>query len=453
MSVLPPFLRRAVVLALAVATALMVAAGAALAQADDADGDDAGPTRDVDILPLEGFIDPPVAGAIEDLIADANARGSELVVLQLDSSGGVSVDIASLAAVVRGSEVPVVVFVGPFGTDAEVRGAAAVLALAADALAVAPDATVGPVLPIDYAAPDTEPAANVPPELLDGAADVEGLRELGLDVIDANGLEPLLTELDRAELDGRTVTTLADDVRPRLHSLGLLRRMLHAAATPEFVYLLLVVGLGMLLFEVFQPGFGVAGLAGLILGAVGAFGLTVLPVAWWAVALVVLGLVLYAVDTAMAGFGAVTAAATASFAAGSWWFYEHPSLALSGWLVAATTVVAFSFFVVVMTSILRAQAGPAADAVEELVGRPGVVRSVLDPEGHVFVDGALWRARWGAGDEKVTVGTPIRVTGIDGPLVLVGPHRAADGPGDEGDRDEGASSGRNDQRPQQAPGG
>ncbi len=95
-----------------------------------------------------------------------------------------------------------------------------------------------------------------------------------------------------------------------------MRRLLHAATTAPFIYLLLTVGLGMLLFEVFQPGFGVAGLAGLITAAIGAFGLTVLPVTWWAVALVVLGLLLYAVDTAVAGFGPVTLAATVAFVVG-----------------------------------------------------------------------------------------------------------------------------------------
>lgn len=411
-------MRRLLLLVVAATVSLAALAGIASAQEPDAT------SSDIDILPLEGFIDPPVAAAIEDLIADANARGSELVVLQLDSPGGVSVDVEGLAAAVAGSEVPVAVFVGPFGTEATVEGAAAVLALSADVLAVAPDATVGPVAPVDLADPDAAAPGNVPQPLLDGSADVATLRDLGVEVLDAGGLEPLLTELDGATVAGATLTTLADDVRPRLHSLGLLRRMLHAAATPEFIYLLVIAGLGMLLFEVFQPGFGVAGLAGLIMAAIGVFGLTVLPVTWWAVALVVLGLILYAVDVAIAGFGPVTAAATASFAVGSWWFYDHPALQLPAWLVAAATVTAFAFFVFVMTTILRAQAGPETEAVEELVGRPGVVRSVLDPEGHVFIDGALWRARWaGEGGGKIKVGTPVRVTAIEGPLVLVDHHR------------------------------
>jgi membrane-bound serine protease (ClpP class) len=137
------------------------------------------------------------------------------------------------------------------------------------------------------------------------------------------------------------------------------------------------------------------------------------------VALVVLGLLLYAVDTAVAGFGPVTLAATASFAAGSWWFYAAPALQLQWWLVLLSTLTAFIFFVLVLTVVLRAQAGPEGTVVEELVGRVGVVRSTLNPEGHVFIDGALWRAR-NTGEDKVPVGTTVTVHGVDGPVILVG---------------------------------
>jgi len=73
----------------------------------------------------------------------------------------------------------------------------------------------------------------------------------------------------------------------------------------------------------------------------------------------------------------------------------------------------------VMTIVLRAQAGPDDLAVEQLVGRPGIVRSVLNPEGHVYIDGALWRARWNGDGRRLKVGKPVRVHGVDGAVVLV----------------------------------
>ncbi len=431
MSHLLPAVRRpllALLLALLVATLVATPARAQVGDSGDLDSAEVV----VDILPVEGFIDPPVAAQIRDVVEGADARGSALVVLQVDSPGAVSADVAELVTLLQTSPVPVVVYVGPRAAGARAEGGAAMLLAGAHVRAGAIDATVGPVAPLDLGddRSDLEVAAvaHTLSELWDGSEDladstatVEALADR-FDVI-ANGLEPLLVELD-----GRTVTTTSgehtlrirrDEVGVRFHSLGLVRRMLHAATTPAFIYLLLVIGLTLLLFEVFQPGFGVAGVAGILMAAIGVFGLTVLPVAWWAVALLVLGLVLFAVDVAIAGFGPVTLAATAAFAAGSLFLYDAASIGLPGWLVGVTTVAAIVFFVVVMTSVLRAQAGPEDLAVEDLVGRPGIVRSVLNPEGHVYIDGALWRARWTGDAKRAKVGTPVRVHGVDGPVILV----------------------------------
>jgi membrane-bound serine protease (ClpP class) len=453
-----------VALALPVLAALApssVAVGPAVARADEAAdevqaqvGAQAVPRR-VEILPLRGgFLDPPVAAQVRDVLDLAAREGAELVVLQFDAAGGVSLDTAELVARIAASPVPVAVSVGPIGTAPEAAGAAAAVFLAAHVRAVAPDATVGPLAPLDLraldaarpdavdflaatsrlagardAAPDAQLTALLD-RMVDEAIDADALVAAGLARI-TTGIEPLLVELD-----GQRIVTVAgelelrlrpDEVQVRFHSLGLLRRMLHAASTAPFVYLLLVVGLGMLLFEVFQPGFGVAGLAGVITAGIAVVGASVLPVRWWAVALVVLGLLLYALDTAIAGFGPVTALATVAFAAGSWWFYAAPALQLSGWLVATATLSALVFFVLVMTTVLRAQAGPEGTDVAELVGRTGVVRSMLNPEGHVFIDGALWRARALGTDASggVKVGTAVRVHAVDGPVILVDASGAA----------------------------
>ena len=464
-----PSLRRplvAAVIALLASLVLGLVAGPAVADtADDGDADTTDAATDdtvdpdatddtvdpdatqvtVDILPVDGYLDPPTADAIRALLADAAERESDLIVLQLDHAGAVSVDTAALADEIAASPVPVVVFARPGGRVAALAGGALELLAAADVRAASPDALLGPLAPLDVADPVTDASGAAAVDRLaarwpEGAAlfadDPAGAAFFADDTVAtealdllARELEPLLVELDGVEIeraDGTTrvlrlVNTDANpvDVTVRFHSLGLLGRLLHAATTPAFIYLLLVVGLGMLLFEVFQPGFGVAGFAGLITVAIGVFGLTVLPVTWWAVALVVLGLLLYAVDTAVAGFGPVTALSTVMFAAGSYWFYDSDVIAVDPWLVALTTLTALGFFVVVMTVVLRAQAGPDDIAVEDLVGRPGIVRSVLNPEGHVFVADALWRARWTGEGKRRKVGAPVRVHGVDGAVLLV----------------------------------
>lgn len=433
-----PVLAAAALLAGVLLSLLSTPVGAATTT-DATNGDGVGGTT-VDILPVDDYLDPQVASAIRDLLDYAVERDSGLVVLQLDHTGVVSVDTAGLADAIAASPVPVAVFVKPGAPGPALPGGALELLAAADVRAASPDALLGPLVPLDVADAVTSESGEAALERLaarwpEGAAlfeqDPAGATvyaddpaaTAALDVT-ARELEPLLVELDGFEVTGPDGSTSqlslpSNEVNVRFHSLSLGGRLLHAATTPAFIYLLLVAGLGMLLFEVFQPGFGVAGVAGLVTAGISAFGLTVLPVTWWGVALVVLGLLLYAVDTAIAGFGWLTAVATAAFAAGSYWFYDSDVIAVDPWLVALATLTALGFFVVVMTVVLRAQAGPEDIALEQLVGRPGIVRSVLNPEGHVYIDGALWRARWTGDGRRLKVGKPVRVHAVDGAVLLV----------------------------------
>ena len=451
--------RAALVLAIAVA-ALVVSAfpGSAappLAAADDAEGaDGAGddPVATVDILPVSGLLDPPVAGTIIGLLEDASAGTSELVIIQVDGPGGVSVDMAGLVAAIEEATVPVAVLVAPDSMPtATAAGAWGVLWAAADIRIVSQLGAVGPLLPVDLTDQDDDGVAEDVLAAMDpgsdGGATVQRLRDetvpgleleqAGLvDVLADNYLE-VMDELDGREVmtaDGPVVLDLGADRTSRLYSMSLLARMLHAAATPTFIYLLLVLGLGMLAFELFQPGFGVAGFAGLLMLPFAVFGLTVLPVTWWALGLLLLGMGLFVVDTAIAGFGGVTAAATAAFGVGSWFVFGTGSLRNPTWVAAATTLVAVGFWVIVMTTILRAQAGPEGVELDDLVGKLGIVRSLLNPEGHVYIDDALWRARLEE-DGRLRVSAPIRVVGVDGAVLVVRPYVAGtpdDDPGQGG---------------------
>ncbi len=394
----------------------------------------------VDILQLEGPFDPPSLQTVTELVDRANRTGSELVVLQIDAGHGLSVSARRVVDTVRGSDVPVAVWVGP--GRARAGGAAAFLVLASHLPAMASQARLLPLCPVVADRPCTRnelalarrvaPSAAVE-RLLSQPLPGTELERLGAVTLTVESLESLLVELDGREVLTATGPTRLelreDEITVRFHSRGLLRRLLHAVLDPTAVYLLLVTVLLLLAFEVFQPGFGVAGVAALVLAPLAVYGLSVLPVRGWALALVVVGLVFLAVDLAVAALGVATAAGTAALAVGSWWLFAgDPSrMRLSAWVVSVVVAASVVFFVVVMTVVLRAQAGPAQEAVgDDLVGSVGVVRSTLNPEGHVFVAGALWRARFtGPTGGRVRTGTRVRVHGRDGAVLLV---EAADQP-------------------------
>jgi membrane-bound serine protease (ClpP class) len=266
------------------------------------------------------------------------------------------------------------------------------------------------------------PAAVDPAQVR--VADQQGLRDARIADLVAAGLPEVLQSLnDRSvtRLDGTETTLRVDPVTAtiRFNNQGLLGRVLHTVSTPTLAYLLLIGGLIALLFEWFQPGFGVAGISGLIVGGLGAFGLSVLPTQWWALALLIIGLMLLALDLAMASLGPVTAAGTVALAAGSWWLYRGPgALRLDGWLIALVVVSAIVFFVFLMTTVLRAQGVQTRASMAAALGKVGVVRSVLNPQGHVFVGGVLWRAQAPADIGQVRSGTQVRVTGTADELTL-----------------------------------
>lgn len=431
------------VLALALAATLLAATGAPARAQDAGDTGSDGPV--VDVLPVRGFLDPPVAAAITDLIADAGERDAELVVIQVDGPGAISADADGVLDAIRESPVPVAVFVSPQqGLSARAGGLYGMAWASAPVRAISESGSVGPIDPLDLVSgvgPDAAARERLEEigagEALDQARTAEQLEQAGAVGVVASNVAGMLAELDGHEVtlaDGSTheLSLGSADTNVRLHSLGILGRLLHAAAAPAFIFLLLVFGLGTLVFEVFQPGFGVAGFAGLVMLPFAIFGLTVLPVTWWALALLLLGLALFGIDTAMAGLGVLTAAATAAFGVGSWFLFGSGDLRVPPALAVLMTLVVLVFFVVALTVILRAQAGPEGVDLENLVSRHGIVRSVLNPEGHVYVDDALWRARVADG-RKLRVGSPVTVTGVDGAVLLVEPFDP-----------DGASKARND---------
>ncbi len=425
----------------------------------------------IDILQVSGALDGTVAGYLDDALRTAADEGIEVVVLQLSTPGSLGVPSARFVDAIVDSRVPVAVWVGPPG--ARVTGAGVELALAADVLAMAPGAVLGAAVPADLGDTPTDAARRDGAARLgrlarargravgsamrfasDGAAVVaapDGLEALSDDAVLPWAVDPDNVQLlgEQALVDGGIVDMVAVDLPDVLRQLngrdvtrvdgstrrlsvdpetatirfnnqGLLGRLLHTVSTPTLAYLLLVGGIVALLFEWFQPGFGVAGISGALLAGLGVYGLMALPTQWWAFALVVGGLVLLALDLAMARLGAITLAGTLALATGSWWLYRGPeALQLAPWLIALVVLATVIFFVFVMTTVLRAQGVQARAGMEAVMGRTGVVRSVLNPQGHVFVGGALWRAQAPADAGQVRTGSQVRVTGAADELTLL----------------------------------
>ncbi len=420
----------------------------------------------VDIVEVSGPIDGTVSRFLRDAIASANSRNVEVLVVRLDSPGGIGGDLSALLADVRRSQVPIAVWVGPPGAQA--TGAAFWLASTAHVLALSPASALGMALPVELggpeaadpllrardgrsaefvqhaiegglvlAVPDGEAGVPIPPRaVLPAGADRSEARTLDEAALAASGIADLVVRsLPQllARLDGFEVTVAGGDGAPvsrtlhvdaqaasvRFVNMGLVGRVLHTVASPTLAYLLVIAGALALIFEAFQPGFGVSGVTGIGLAALGGYGLWVLPTRWFGVALIVLGLLLLAADLGIARLGWLTAAGTVALGLGSW--LAFPGLAAlrpPSWLLGLVVAFCVVFFAVIMTVVLRAQGNQGLASAAAVVGSVGVVRSMLNPEGHVFVRGGLWRARAPSTAGKVKTGTKVRVLGMNDQLTL-----------------------------------
>jgi membrane-bound serine protease (ClpP class) len=394
---------------------------------------------------VKGLVDPALDDFVRGTVEKAEREGT-VVVLQIDSRGGYGDRSVRLGQFLRGASVPIVAWVGPAGARAE--GGAMFLMYGASVAAMAPGAGLGPARPFDLgtASPREDPAlvsrftdqlsslaegAGVAPEAVErvvsGPALPAGpaLEAGAVSIVGASACE-VLDQIDGLSVKtGRGAVRLSTQcpggpVTVRFQSMGPVRRILHAVGTPLAVYLLVVLGAWGIAFELTQPGFGLAGIAGAIFLGFAAYGLTVIPVGWLGMGLLVAGMGLQGLDVVVRRLGPLTLGGTAAFATGSIlaWRGVAPAIDVPIWLIGLAALAGVLFFGFGLTVALRARERIRTAQVG-LVGLVGEVRSDLDPEGGVYVKGTIWRAR--SVDGPIPKGTRVRVRGIDGLILRVEP--------------------------------
>ena len=402
----------------------------------------------MDVIELEGVIDPTTADYLSDELESAARAGSGLVVIQLDTPGGLEVSMREMVGQILNSPVPVAVWVGPQGARAASAGV--FLVYASHVAAMSPATNLGAAHPVnlggELAGAQEEKAVNDAAALLRSIAERRGrptdfaeeaVREsVSLTAEEAKDrgvieiVSPSITDL-LAQLDGREVeteagtaplVTQAGEGRPvqiRNHSMGLLRRTLHAVTSPTAALLLLTLGFWAIVFELFQPGFGIAGIGGAVALVLAFYALAVLPINLAGLILVLLGLLFFTIDVVTAGLGVFTIGGALGFGLGSFMLFAgvSPEIRVSPWLISFLVLGSVLFFAFAMTAALKARTRQSMTGQEGLVGLVGDARAPLDPEGHVWVKGALWKAR--AMNGPIAEGSRVRVRSVDGLLLLV----------------------------------
>ena len=412
------------------------------------------------VLQARGPLTPAMAEYLDRGLRLAEARRAEAVVLQLDTPGG-SVDLMGrMVQAIRGSQVPVIVFVAPRGAMAGSAGT--ILVLAGHAAAMAPETAIGAASPVGGQGEDlqaTEAAkvkeimkaearalaerrgplavalAEAAIESASAASASEALQAGLVDRI-ANDIPDLLRQLDglSIEVQGQEHVLRTAWAFPQAISQTLTEQLLQILTNPNIVLLLMTVGVQALLIEISSPGGWAAGFIGVVCLALGGYGLGILDVNWFGLVFLVLALVLFVLDIKAPTHGALTVTGVASFIAGALVLFNSPGTPsfqhVSVPLVVGMGVLTAAGFFVMMTFVVRAHRRPVEVGREALVGRKGEARSALAPAGTVQVGGELWSAEVEAGSPAIAEGERVEVVRVQGLRLIVRP--GSKGPVDEG---------------------
>ncbi len=373
--------------------------------------------------------------ALDFLTEAVRAPGAVVVVLQINNPGIASGDPTELYAAIEESPVPVAVWVGPSG--AEAYGGVAELALRADYAGAAPASRVGflrqpfaggPIVDGLFDGVDERviarsvEVAEPIPGLIDEVVPTVGQFIAALDGLryERNGAMSVLTTV-RSDTDasGNPITVAAHDVEFRKP--GLFDRFLRLAVRPEATFFFLAAGISAAVFEFYAAGAGVAASVSVLSLFLAGFGLAVLPISWFAVGVVLLGMLLYTVDfqnTTVSWRGVIGTVfllwgGLNIVAAG-------PQFAARWWAVVLAVIGVASFYMIALTTVTRSRFSTITIGREHLVGRTGIAETSFEPMGIVDVDGARWQARShrAAG---LRPGDRVRVLAVSGIMLEVGP--------------------------------
>ncbi len=370
------------------------------------------------IAKVAGLIDPVVKqyvlGQLDRAEADPDSLG---LIIWMNSNGSVLDDdeYLELATRLRDSPLQIGLWVGQTGSTA--RGGAAELANVADVIAITPNSSIGEIgqrrLPASWGDRFAEFDLDVTDERIDADAAVQSGLAVG-PLANVVSIGSFATEFDGYEVfrcsdaDGQLATL--PTTRMFITGLPLSSQLFHTVASPEVAYLFFVLGLSLLVFELFTAGVGIAGVLGAGFLVLGSYGLAILPTRWWAVALLLITMVLLAVDIQTNVPRFYTIAGMVTFVLGTWFLYDGASMSRVTLVVGIIGALLYAY--TGMPSMVRTRFSTPTIGRKWMIGEMGEAITDVDPEGTVQIRDVAWRAITNRAT-PVEKGAAVRVVGLD----------------------------------------
>jgi membrane-bound serine protease (ClpP class) len=428
--------------------------GLAGAQAQERDGGAV-------LVRLEGAIGPAAKDYVSKALERAREVAAQLVILQIDTPGGLDSSTREIVRDIIASPVPVACYVAPSGARAASAGT--YILYACHIAAMAPGTNVGaatpiqiggvPLMPSEDKKKDDE-AKDKPKNAAEmkavndsiaylrslaemrgrnvewaeaavrDAASISSAEALKIGVIDimATNTTDLLKQLDGRSVEASFGTTTLATTGMALmpYDPDWRTRLLAVITNPNVAYILLLIGVYGLLLEFYNPGTFVAGITGAICLFLGLYALNLLPINYAGFALLGLGIVLMVSEAFVPSFGALGLGGTIAFVVGSVMLMDTdaPGFTVNRMLVGSIATVTSGLFLFVMMLLLKARRRAVTTGLEEMVSSRGEVVDWSGSGGHVRVHGEIWKAR---SDTPLEAGRPVVIRGIHGLTVDVAP--------------------------------
>jgi membrane-bound serine protease (ClpP class) len=392
----------------------------------------------VDLIAIDGSINPAVDDFIRESIARAKSSGARALIIQLDTPGGLLSSTRTIVKEILSAPVPVIVYVAPSGAGA---GSAGVfITMSAHIAAMAPGTNIGAAHPVagggqevkgvmgekieNFTASFSETIARQRGRNAEWA--IQAVRKsvsvtekeaLKLNVIDivAKDIDDLLRQSDgrKVDLNGHPHILSVKDALIVRHEMNLKDRIINIIADPNIAYLLLMAGILGLYMEFSHPGVIFPGVAGAICLILALISLQVLPFSYAGLFLIFLGIALLIGEAFIPSFGVLGIGGVISLAIGSFLLFDTQTgdLGVDRSIIFTAVATLASFVFAISYLVYRSQKSKPTLGIEGMLGQIADVKAKINPAGKVFVRGDYWNAE---AEDEIDVGEKVEIVGYEG---------------------------------------
>jgi len=386
-------------------------------------------------IKINGTINPVTADYISDGIEKAYSEKATCLVIHLNTPGGLLQSTRVIVSSMLESRVPIIVYVSPGGAHA---GSAGVfIAMAANIAVMAPGTNIGAAHPVSLQqAPDSimnEKGTNDAAAFIKSIAEKrnrnmqwaeeavrqsvsitekEALEKKVIDLI-AVSEQDLLNQVDgkQVELGVTTVTLHTKNAKVEVYEMSFAEKLLNVISDPNIAYIILMLGMYGILFELYSPGAILPGVVGVIALILAFYSMHTLPINYAGLSLIIFAIILFLLEIKIVSHGMLASGAVISLLLGSMMLFKSNSslefVKISRAVIISSTAVTTLFFLTVIGMGLRAQRQKVVTGIEGLIGATGESLDTLEPTGTVMLQGEVWNAESIAGKirkgEKVLV--------------------------------------------------